>query len=171
MPRGRPPKPIALKILDGNPGKRPIKESPQPTTSVPTCPAWLDKVAKAEWARITELLVELDLVAQVDRAALAAYCQAYAELQFATELLRKEGRVVEEAIVATAKRKKKGETERLLEVVGHKKKLHPAVKLQRDAFARVKAFITEFGLTPSSRARLAVEPQEHVHDVPTRKRG
>jgi P27 family predicted phage terminase small subunit len=169
VPRGRPPKPVRLKILQGNPGKRPIRSCPSPPTSVPSCPAWLDASAKREWSRITKLLVELDLLAQVDRAALAAYCQACAELEFATTTLRDEGRIIDEALIAH--RKEKGA--RIAEVVGHKKKLHPAVKLQRDAFARVKAFITEFGLTPSSRARLDVESAAGDADdsVPTRKRG
>ena len=43
-----------------------------------------------------------------------------------------------------------------VEVVGAKKALHPAVKLQRDAFGRVKQFLAEFGLTPSSPSRMSL---------------
>ena len=86
----------------------------------------------------------------VDRGALAAYCSAYAELVDATKMLEAEGRVVEVPITA----RKKVEGVMTVEVVSAKKALHPAVKLQRDAFGRVKQFLAEFGLTPSSRSRM-----------------
>ena len=38
--------------------------------------------------------------------------------------------------------------------MGSKKVVHPAYKLVREGFARVKQFLGEFGLTPASRTRL-----------------
>ena len=76
--RGRKPKPTALKLIDGNPGKRPIVgHEPRPPASRPTCPAHLSASAKAEWKRLAGALNRIGLLTQVDRAALAAYCQAY----------------------------------------------------------------------------------------------
>ena len=40
--RGRKPKPTALKLLEGNPGKRPINEhEPVPPKGTVKCPTWL----------------------------------------------------------------------------------------------------------------------------------
>lgn len=149
--RGPPPKPTRLKELAGNPGHRPLnKREPKPTSGAPGMPDWLSKEAKAEWRRVVPELEKLGLLTKVDRAALAAYCQAHAELADATKLLEAEGRIVSEPV--TQRRKVDGEWETF--VVGWKKKLHPAVRLQRDAFARVKQFLGEFGLTPATRTRL-----------------
>ncbi len=145
--RGRPPKPTRLKILAGNPGKRKLPEKePQPRAETPTMPAWLSAEAKQEWRRIVPELQALGLLTIVDRVALASYCQAWAELVIATQLLSKEGRVVFSDIIS-----------RSGEYVGTKQALHPAVRMQRDAFARVKQFIGEFGLTPASRTKVRGE--------------
>lgn len=77
--RGRRPKPTALKVLEGNPGKRPLnRREPQPLRSIPTCPAHLSPTAKGEWKRLAGQLHRLGILSQLDRAALAAYCQATA---------------------------------------------------------------------------------------------
>lgn len=45
--RGRKPKPTALKLLEGNPGKRPINEhEPIPPKGTVKCPSWLEQEAK-----------------------------------------------------------------------------------------------------------------------------
>jgi phage terminase small subunit len=76
--RGRKPKPTYLKILDGNPGRRPNNPGePQPPRRAPTCPSHLCPAAKAEWKRLAAQLTVLRILTELDRAALAAYCQAY----------------------------------------------------------------------------------------------
>ena len=76
--RGRKPKPTIVKIREGNPGKRRINgNEPQPSGCQPTCPAHLSPTAKAEWKRLAQSLNKIGLLTQVDRAALAAYCQSY----------------------------------------------------------------------------------------------
>jgi P27 family predicted phage terminase small subunit len=149
--RGPAPKPTVLNELAGNPGKRAKNHAePKPREGKVTCPSWLSERAKIEWRRIVPELLQLRLLTVVDRAALAAYCLAYAELQHSTEILESEGRILVEPVIvrdkATGERKHIGDT----------RKAHPAVKLQRDAFGRVKQFLAEFGLTPSSRSRLQV---------------
>lgn len=48
--RGRKPKPIAIKELEGNPGKRPLNDAePKPVRKAPPCPKWLEPEAKKEW--------------------------------------------------------------------------------------------------------------------------
>ena len=77
-PRGRKPKPTHLKLVTGNPGKRALNENePKPELSLPSPPPHLDDEAKVEWGRVSERLYALGCLAEIDRAALAAYCQAY----------------------------------------------------------------------------------------------
>jgi P27 family predicted phage terminase small subunit len=80
--RGPLPKPAALRLLEGNAGKRALDLSAgiNPKIEVPTAPKHLGQEARKEWKRITPLLVELGLVSGLDRAALALYCQAVGRL-------------------------------------------------------------------------------------------
>ena len=70
--RGRPPKPTAIKELEGNPGKRPLnKNEPKPKAKAPKCPPWLESDAKKEWRRLSKELEAMGLLTQVDMAAFA----------------------------------------------------------------------------------------------------
>ena len=76
---GRRPKPTALKIIQGNPGRRPLRlDEFRPAVEIPSCPKHLEKEARKEWHRITKILASYGLVSQVDRAALAFYCVCWA---------------------------------------------------------------------------------------------
>src|SRR3989304_3311411 len=77
--RGPAAKPASLRLLEGNPGKRPIREGPKPRPLRPTCPSWLSPQAKAEWRRLAPELERLGLLTHLDRAAFAAYCQSFAQ--------------------------------------------------------------------------------------------
>src|SRR5262245_20901412 len=93
--RGRKPTPTKLKIPNGNPGKRPLNDrEPIPAAGIPDCPDHLDAEAKAEWARIVPELEFMGLLTKVDRAALAAYCQAYSRWVNAEQQVAKHGIIV-----------------------------------------------------------------------------
>ncbi len=136
-----------MKVLSGNPGKRPInQDEPKPRPIAPKCPSWLDKEAKREWKRVAPELERLGLLTVVDGAALAAYCQAYARWKQAEELIKREGMTVTTDS-------------------GYMMP-HPAVKIAEKAQQLIKSFCAEFGLTPSSRSRMQVpgvkdEPDEY----------
>lgn len=73
--------PTQLKILAGNPGKRPLNmNEPQPKKETPDCPLWFEGDAKYEWWRVVPELERLGLLTCVDGAILEAYCLVYAEL-------------------------------------------------------------------------------------------
>lgn len=136
--RGRKPKPTALKLIEGNPGKRPITGSePKPPSSQPTCPAHLSPTAKAEWKRIALSLNAIGLLTQVDRAALAAYCQAY-------------GRWVEAE-------RKLSETPTLLKMPSGYIQVSPWLTISNKQMELMARYMTELGLTPSARSRLSVQ--------------
>ena len=69
---GPVPKPTALKLLDGNPGRRPIDlDEFRPATAIPSCPSHLVGEAKIEWDRISAELVRYGMISEVDRGAIA----------------------------------------------------------------------------------------------------
>lgn len=138
-----PPKPTRLKILQGNPGKRPLnRREPQPTQKLPKCPVWLAPAAKKKWKSLVPELGRIGLLTVVDGDALAAYCQAWAEFEWATRTLAREGRTV------------------TIPKTGYVMP-HPAVAQQRSAWKAVREFSALFGLDPSSRSRLEV-PGENL---------
>ena len=93
--RGRKPKPTAVKVLEGNPGKRQLNElEPKPEKKAPKCPVWLDKEAKKEWRRISKQLEDLGILTEVDMAAFAGYCEAYSRWKEAEEFISKHGTIV-----------------------------------------------------------------------------
>jgi P27 family predicted phage terminase small subunit len=146
--RGPKAKSPTLKLLAGNPGRRPA-EGAAPAggrriaRGLPDRPPEVAGEAAAEWARIVPELDAAGILSRVDRAALAAYCLAWAELMTALDILNREGRTVREPIQSA-----RGE------VVGEKIKLHPAVRLQQSAFGRVRALLADLGLTPGARQRM-----------------
>jgi P27 family predicted phage terminase small subunit len=136
---GRPRKPTNLKVLEGNPGKRPLPENePKPVPIAPPCPAHLDSRAKKEWKRITPELEHLGLLTRIDMAALAAYCQAYSRWIEAEKMIRKHGMLV---------KNQKG-----YPVVS------PYMAIINKSLEQMKSYLTEFGLTPASRSRIDVKP-------------
>lgn len=80
--RGPLPKPAALKLLEGNAGKRPLDLAAgiNPRIEIPSPPKHLGIEAKKEWKRITPFLEELGLISGLDRTALALYCQVAGRL-------------------------------------------------------------------------------------------
>lgn len=93
--RGRRPKPTRLKVLTGNPGKRPLNaDEPKPEAAIPDAPAELSPAARAEWDRLAAELGALGMLTRLDRAALAAYCGAYALWAEATEAIQKYGAMI-----------------------------------------------------------------------------
>jgi len=141
--RGGIPKPTALKILEGNPGKRPLnKREPKPRGR-PQCPAWLPREAKNEWKRMSTELERLGLLTSVDRAAFASYCLAWDRLINAEKVLQEQGLVMSFP--------RDDGTEYLQQ--------RPEVSISNKAMIQIRAFCVEFGLTPASRARMQL-PEE-----------
>jgi P27 family predicted phage terminase small subunit len=135
--RGRKPKPTHLKLLEGNPGRRPFNAGePQPERRAPTCPAHLCPSAKAEWKRLAQQLHVLGVLTELDRAALAAYCQAY-------------GRWVE------AERKLK-ETPMLLKLPSGYVQHNPWLTIAHKQLELMHRYMSELGLSPVARTRVDV---------------
>lgn len=63
--RGRKPKPTAVKVLEGNPGKRSLNTAePKPEKKAPRCPSWLEDEAKKEWKRMKLWIIQSCILLQ-----------------------------------------------------------------------------------------------------------
>lgn len=144
--KGRKPKPTALKLLAGNPGKRPLPENePQPAAPIgpraPYAPRFLDEEGQKEWRRIVTCLIDAGLYTEVDRAALAMYCTAWSRW------------------LAAERKIDEGEAVHITDKNYHHQS--PWVSIANQRWSQLKAIMAEFGMTPSSRSRVtAVKPEE-----------
>ena len=78
------PKPTKLKLLQGNPGRRPINlNEPQPEQKIPTMPKWLKKfpIAIEEWKRESKILANVGLMTVAEEGDLAMRCFLAAKIQ------------------------------------------------------------------------------------------
>ena len=134
--RGRRPKPTRLKMLTGNPGKRRLNEDePRPEAAIPDCPAELSPMARKEWERLIVELCALRLLTHLDRAALAAYCGAYALWAEATEAIQKYGAMI------------KSPTGYPIQ--------SPYLSIANRQAELMMRIASEFGFTPASRSRIS----------------
>jgi P27 family predicted phage terminase small subunit len=144
--RGRRPKPTRLKFLTGNPGKRPLNQSePRPEPVVPQCPPELGPVARREWDRLAGELASLNLLTNLDRAALAAYCGAYALWVEATEAIQKYGTMVKSPSGYPVQ--------------------SPYVSIANRQAEIMMRIASEFGFTPASRSRISTPAVPNEPDL------
>lgn len=134
---GPPPTPTNLKALRGNPGKRRLNANePDPVPAIPTCPSHLNDVGKKEWRRVTKELLALGIISKLDRAAVGAYCDAYSRWAEAATQIQKYGLI--------------------FKAPSGYPMPSPYLAILHTALDQMRAFLTEFGMTPSSRSRVKV---------------
>lgn len=139
--RGPPPKPTALRVLDGNPSKRALnRNEPKPTVKTPTCPKELSPTAKKEWRRITRELEPLGMLTALDLAGLAAYCALYARWVEAEDKVREIGM--------------------LMKTPNGYPILNPYLTVAQASLKQMRGYLQEFGLSPAARSRVTVEQPE-----------
>ncbi len=133
--RGRKPKPTALKVLEGNPGKRPLNEyEPVPPKGNIECPDWLEEEAKREWERLAPSLEAMGVLTTADLTAFAGYCQAYARWREAEEFISQHGSIFQTPS-------------------GYVQQV-PQVSIAQQNLKIMQSLCAEFGLTPATRARI-----------------
>lgn len=145
---GRNPKPTKLKLLQGNPGHRPLNASePQPDAGEPIMPSGLSAAAQDEWTAVIPILRKMGVLTVADGATIAGYCQSRADWLRAQAEIEEYGVTVAEPI-----------TNRMGEPVGHRRKKNPAVTVASDAKKMMRAFASDLGLSPASRTRVHATP-------------
>lgn len=136
---GRPgskPKPTEIKRLTGNPGKRPLNaDAPTfPPAEQLRAPRLLSPQARRLWRDLAPVLADAGLLTVADLPALTALCLHFGMLVDAAARVKEEGAIVKNVM---------GELRR-----------HPATSLIDSNSRALKAYLTEFGLSPSSRVRI-----------------
>ncbi|MAQ83678.1 MAG: phage terminase small subunit P27 family [Maritimibacter sp.] len=109
---------------------------PVPHRALPRCPAHLCPVAQREWRRLAKPLHDMGVLYTTDRAALAAYCQAYARWVEAEQKLK--------------------ETPILLKTPSGYVQQSPWLSVSNKQLELMGRFMAELGLTPAARRRVEV---------------
>lgn len=142
MTAGRRPLPPQFHVLNGNPSKKTqadldaqiarekffsdeMPEPPQLIVEDPDC--------MMEWNNIVPQLQKAKVIKTIDFSSLVQYCVAYGEWMKAQRAIRK----------ARLVRTKSGELT-----------LNPMFKVSREMSQTMQRFLSEFGMTPSSRVRV-----------------
>ncbi len=140
MSAGRPPKSSALKLIEGNKGKRSLnKQEPDPPyLNDLSAPDWLPANAKTVWDEIVPHLRVARMLSTVDVPMLCKGCIAIAQYRVASKKLG-------DALV--------------VEGDGKPAQLNQWMVAQSMAFKQAMAVFQQFGMSPAARTRLAIQPQ------------
>jgi P27 family predicted phage terminase small subunit len=154
--KGRKPKPTSLKIVTGNPGRRKLNnKEPKPkkiNNGIPEPPEHLSEYAKKEWYYVVGSLHQCGILTDIDRGGLAMYCQSYARWKKA-----------EEAIQLMAEKNPSGGG-LVIKTTNGNMIQNPLVGTANTAMRDAMRFAAEYGLTPSSRARLEIDEESENQD-------
>ncbi len=144
--RGPKPLPSNVHRLRGNPSKKPTGElldDVRPPVEIPGCPSHLLPDARKEWRRITPLLKDLGLIAKIDMAALAVYCQAYGKWRQAELRIREMN---------------ERDPVKLPGLIGVTpsgyEQMSVWLQISNRAVEQMHKFLAEFGMSPSARSRV-----------------
>lgn len=144
----RPPKPTALKLIEGNKGKRAQnKQEPDPEYLADLrAPSWLTGEAVAVWDEVAPNLRAARLLTKVDVHALGMGCVAIAQYRAAAR--RADGELVKSKTV-----------EREGAPVEMGEHVNPWLIVQSMSFKQAMAIFQQFGMSPAARTRIAINPQ------------
>jgi P27 family predicted phage terminase small subunit len=133
--QGRLPKPVALKLLEGNPGKRALHDQADVVPAeAPDPPDHLSGLARRVWHDKASDMARAGLISKLDAENFACYCEAVATWVEAKSMIAKQGAV-------------------LLSPNGYPVQ-NPYLAIANRAMEQIRTFGSEFGLSPASRARL-----------------
>jgi len=135
---GRRPKPTAIRILEGT-QRGPAKREPSMPAGVPPMPERLavDKGAVEKWHELAGILTRMGVLTTGDGEALATLCEVHSAEQSCLMQLRAGGAVMHTDLGGV--------------------KPNPAGPMYRSLVAMKASLLSEFGLTPSSRTKLATQ--------------
>ncbi len=155
--RGRKPKPAARQMAEGDPRKHGVHKldarleaEPKASRGLPDCPKHLKGRARYAWRFWVEELEGMNLDCRPDAMMLEGACVSYQTYVELYELVEQQGKLVA--------KKERNPTTGQMEVVDVRP--HPSLHIRDRALMQMKAFCSEFGFSPVSRARLFVERRE-----------
>jgi P27 family predicted phage terminase small subunit len=140
--RGPAPKPTHLRLLHGDQKKRINQDEPLTPCGLPECPDDVTDEVREVWEYTIGNLIVMGVATPADRDALRCYCEAVVTHRRACALLAKSQVLIPGAIKGTIVQ-------------------NPAVRVQRDSAAMVRAYAGEFGFTPSARSEISRGAASH----------
>lgn len=145
----RIPKPTALKLIQGNKGKRALNKSePDPEyLNDLTAPEYLSTSASKVWDEVVPNLRQAKLLTKVDVPMLAMGCTAIAQYRVAAN--KADDNLVKSKTV-------EGEEGQPVETGEH---VNPWLIVQSMSFKQAMAVFQQFGMSPVARTRISVNPQ------------
>jgi P27 family predicted phage terminase small subunit len=159
--RGRKPKPLGKADQDGDTRKvgarkfrAKIAAEPKAVRGLPDCPRHLKGRARAAWNFWREELEGMGLDRRPDAQMLEGACVNYSRAVESDLIVARDGIMQNISTID----KESGEPILL------KSQYHPAITVSNAAWRQVRAFCSEFGLSPVSRTRLAVEKPDSGAD-------
>lgn len=148
---GRRPTPTKLKLVRGNPGRRPLNDrEPHPKPGMSDPPDHLSEVARDAWEKVATLLSRMGLLTEADCYALERLAECYAEILECKAAIKEHGRTYTSNKVAPG-----GEGTDSIIV-----RPRPEVGMLADADRRFKGYLIEFGLTPAARTKVRLDAQQ-----------
>lgn len=153
--------PTNLKMVRGNPGKRPLNmEEPKPDPGIPEMPDFLEAFPTAIkwWKEESEILFRMGVLTEADKATLAMRCYLAAEIEQLSKDIKDEGHIIK-----INSFNKKGQ---LVESA----KANPKCSQLKAALTEHRQIGELFGLNPSSRTKLKAQPHKGQSKVDKFKR-
>ena len=149
--RGRKPTPTHLKLIRGNPGRRPVSmDEFRPDAKTPPCPRHVKGEARKEWRRITGLLNDCQMIAEVDRGALAMLCTAWGRYVSAEEMIER------------ANEQAPGSYGLFVKSPNGMAIQSPWLSVSNRAMEMYRTWCAEFGITPAQRVRVAPQTTQQM---------
>lgn len=151
---GRTPKPTALKLIEGNRGKRAIgKQEPDPTYLQDlTPPTWLDAASQEVWNEVAPKLRAARVLTDLDVQLLAMGCISIAQYRRAVR------RAGDDLVKSKHSEDEEGNP------VETGEQVNPWFIVQSMSFKQAMAVFREFGMSPAARTRIAIQPQGDLFD-------
>lgn len=143
-----PAKSAKLQLLEGNPAKKntdKLKRRAEQESKLKMSddnvkpPTWLDTVARKEFKRLAKLLTEIELVNDADVGHLAIYCDSYSQYLRCKREVEENGMWIEG-------------------------KPNPFLLRMKDAATQMRSYGSDLGLSPSARAKLAINLEGDSND-------
>ncbi|MFV2944250.1 phage terminase small subunit P27 family [Pseudomonas japonica] len=162
---GRPSLPATVHLLNGNRGKHSLADlmnqvkDPLVPVAAPPMPDFLTDDAVLEWKRITEALLALGWVSNLDLVALATYCQAYADWLRFQRLIAERNAASLDGLGGEIQTFKTGAQQ-----------THVLRQLANDAEKRANAAAAQFGLSPLARRNMRAAPAAQGELFPNAER-
>lgn len=143
---GRKAKPTALKLVQGNPGNRPINEhEPQPLeVYAPPAPASFNELERAKWDELSEKLARNRVLTELDLDALEIYCRNWIAMHEALNDVNERGKLL---------RSRNGGV-----------MWNPSWTQYKHSESVCRSIMAEFGMTPSTRTSVVAVGDAQGHD-------